>query len=274
MTAPSNPEANVPPANSALAVGFCAACGARLAVGARFCHRCGTPFGEGVPVAQTHATEPATASGAGSNLAAILPWGVAFVALLAIVANYAGKDFGGATDSPADGPSNALRTPAIDGGGPPTSAGGAPAGMGAPSIANLSPSERAARLYTRIIGYAEAGKTDSVSFFAPMAMASHEMLSAPTLAERFHYGRIAEVTGNPGVAAAQADTILRERPSHLLGLLLAARAARVTGDRNAERTYAQLLLRSTEKELATRNPDYTAHRAEIDRAVTEARALK
>lgn len=232
--------------------GFCAACGAAISTGARFCHRCGTPVGQGLPLTRT----PAASGGA----AAILPWGVAFVALLALVAMFAGKNFGGAKGSEIDGSVNSLPTQAIDGGG------GA-----APNIANLSPSERANRLYTRIMAYAEAGKVDSVAFFAPMAMASHEMLEGATTDERYHFGRIAEVTNAPVVAKAQADTILKATPNNLLGLLLAARAARMTGDNTAAKTFDQRLLKALESELATRLPDYDVHRAEIDRSAADAR---
>jgi len=277
MTSPSNSGANAPSAGAPnQGAGFCAACGAPLAIGARFCHRCGTPFGQGVPLAK--------AAGAGNNLASVLPWGVAFIALLALVANFAGKNFGSAKGSSVDGSSNALPTSAIDGG----SGGGAPVaaqggggggraagggGVAAPNIANLSPSERAVRLYNRIMEYSEAGKTDSVGFFAPMAMASHEMLTAPTVDERYHFGRIAEVTNNAAVAKAQADTILAAQQSNLLGLLLGARAARLSKDVNAERTYGRLLLKVADRELATKNTDYELHRAEIDRAIAEAKKM-
>lgn len=122
--------------------------------------------------------------------------------------------------------------------------------------------------------YAEAGKTDSVSFFAPMALASHEMLTAPSEDERYHYGRIAEVTNQPIIAKAQADTLLAARQGNLLGLLLAARAARMIKDTKAERTYDLLLLKVVDRELATKNADYDQHRAEIDRAVAEAKAMR
>ena len=241
---------------------FCAACGAAISGGARFCHRCGTPVGQGLPLTRT----PAASGGAG----AILPWGVAFVALLALVAMVAGKNFGAAKGSGIDGSANSLPTQAVDGvSAAPFAQGGG--GGAPPNIANLSPSERANRLYTRIMEYAEGGKVDSVAFFAPMAMASHEMLEGPTADERYHFGRIAEVTNAPPVAKAQADTILQGTPNHLLGLLLAARAARMTGDTAAAKRFDQRLLKALEPELATRLPDYDMHRAEIDRAAEEAR---
>jgi hypothetical protein len=192
------------------------------------------------------------------------------VALLALVAMVAGKNFGAAKGSGIDGSANSLPTQAVDGASAaPFAQGGG--GSAAPNIANLSPSERANRLYTRIMEYAEAGKVDSVAFFAPMAMASHEMLEGPTADERYNFGRIAEVTNAPPVAKAQADTILQGTPNHLLGLLLAARAARMTGDTAAAKRFDQRLLKALEPELATRLPDYDMHRAEIDRAAEEAR---
>ena len=244
--------------------GFCAACGTAVSVGARFCHRCGTPVGQGLPITRA----PAAAGGAAS----VLPWGIAFVALLALVAMVAGKNFGAAKGSGIDGSSNSLPTQAVDGAG----VGAAPFAQGGgggapPDIANLSPSERANRLYSRIMVYAEGGKADSVAFFAPMAMASHEMLEGPTADERYHFGRIAEVTNVPAVAPAQADTILQATPNNLLGLLLAARAARMTGDNAAAKRFDQRLLKALEPELTTRLPDYDMHRAEIDRAADEAR---
>lgn len=204
----------------------------------------------------------------------MLPWGVAFVALLALIAMVAGKNFGAAKGSAVDGSANSLPTQAIDGQGAAPSgapfAGGA-GGAGAPNIANLSPSERANRLYTRIMEYAEFGKVDSVAFFAPMALASHEMLESPTADERYHFGRIAEVTNNPAVAKAQADTILQAQPDNLLGLLLGARAARMTQDNASAKQFDQRLLKALTAQLATSLEDYQVHRAEIDRAVADAR---
>ncbi len=190
---------------------------------------------------------------------------------------FAGKNFGSAKGSSVDGSSNALPTASIDGQGAAPDAGGpgGPGGAGgpgpAPNIASLSPSERASRLYIRIMTYAENGRVDSVNFFAPMALASHEMLTAPTVDERYHYGKIAEVTGNAEIAGAQADTILQERPTSLLGLMLSATALRMRGDSAAAKGFDARLLKVLESELATKQPDYELHRAEIDRAVMDAR---
>lgn len=207
-----------------------------------------------------------------AGAASVLPWGVAFVALLALVAMVAGRNFGAAKGSGIDGSANSLPTSEIDGaaGGAPPFAGGAPGGAVAPNIADLSPSERANRLYSRIMTYAEAGAVDSVAFFSPMAMASHEMLDSPTADERYHFGRIAEVSNNVDVAKAQADTILQGQADHLLGLVLAARAARMTSNESAARGFDARLLKALTAQLATQNEEYLQHRAEIDRAVADA----
>jgi hypothetical protein len=249
--------------NSSAGAGFCAACGAAISGGARFCHRCGTPVGQGLPVTRPGGAAP-------SGAASVLPWGVAFVALLALIAMVAGRNFGKPQGSSLDGSANSLPTQELDG----VAAGGAPFAGGAagpaPNIADLSPSERANRLYTRIMEYAEFGKVDSVAFFAPMALASHEMLENPTTDERYHFGRIAEVANNQEIARAQADTILRAQPDHLLGLVLGARAARMTSDEATARTFDQRLLKALAAQLATQNEEYLQHRAEIDRAVADA----
>ncbi len=225
---------------SASGTSFCAACGAACSASARFCHRCGTPVGDGLPV-----IEARSATIGAPSAASVLPWGIAFLAVLALVAMFAGQNVGKANSSSGDG--------------------------AAPDIANMSPSERASRLYVRVMEYAESGKVDSVARFAPMAMTAHEMLERPTLDERYHYGRVAEVVGTGTIVTAQADTILRAQPKSLLGLLLGARAARMDKNEAAARGFDKRLLGALEAELATKNADYANHRAEINRAVAEAR---
>lgn len=231
---------------------FCAACGSALSEGARFCHRCGTPVGEGAP-----AQRPA--QGGQGNSA--LPWAVAFVALLALVAMVAGRNFGGSRGSSVDGSFNALPTSAIDG-----MARGNP-----PDISSMSPEEQATLLYNRVMTYAERGAVDSVAFFGPMALGAHEMLVNPTIDERYHFGRIAEVVGDSLVARAQADTILSQKPNSLLGLILAASAARMTNNDNAVASFDKRFLEALDAELVSGNQDYELHRPEIDRAADNAR---
>jgi len=253
MTSSTNDEADASPSDG----GFCPACGVALSDSARFCHRCGTPVGEGPPMQRAPSSSAAT----------LLPWGVAFVAMLALVVMFAGRGVGREGGAPA-----ASSLPTGDGASAPQApfAGGGGAGP-APNIADMTPSERAGRLYVRVMEYAEAGKVDSVATFAPMVIAAHEMLQQPTLDERYHFGRVAEVVGTGAITRAQADTILAASPRHLLGLLLAARAARLERNESAAKGFDRRLLEALGAELATRNEDYENHRAEIDRAVDDAR---
>lgn len=217
---------------------FCAHCGAKLSDGAQYCHRCGTAVG-GHPAAPVPTQR---------TPAALAPWGIAAVALVVVVAVMAVRK--PQAVAPAVAPNQT---------GP------------APNIANMTPSERANRLYVRVMSYAEAGLVDSVATFAPMVIAAHEMLDAPNVDERYHFGRVAEVVGALPLAEAQADTILSQQPQSLLGLLLAVRVARMRNDTAAAKQFEQRLLAALPAELALNNPDYESHRLEIDLAVADAR---
>jgi hypothetical protein len=157
-----------------------------------------------------------------------------------------------------------MLAPFAQGGG-----GGAP-----PDIASMSPNERANRLYGRIMGFVQAGKADSAAFFAPMALAAHEMLDNPSLDERYHLGQINEMLGNAAVAAAQADTILKAEPENLLGLMLATHAAELAKKAPEMQRYNALFLKALDAQLATKKPEYEMHRAEIDRTAALARGGK
>lgn len=197
----------------------------------------------------------AVALDGGSTQAVRLPWLLGGAALVGIAAFLYARQPEQAAAAP---PASAMSGPAAPGGGP-------------PNIANMTPSERANRLYGRVMAYTEAGKNDSAAFFAPMALAAHEMLDNATLDERYHMGRIAEVAGRGVIAKAQADTILQLQADNLLGLLLAARAARMAGDASAAKTFDEKLLRVLEAQLATKLPEYEMHRVEIERAADGAR---
>ena len=248
MTSSIPTGAGSPPAKA----GFCSECGAALTAGAKFCHRCGTPFGEFAEGA------PSTKM----NLASALPWGMAAVALILLVVVLASRSGNSTESGVSAGAANADVAPFAGSG-----ASGGPAGGQPPDIGSMTPSERANRLYVRVMEYAEAGKADSVARFAPMVLAAHQMLQQLTADERYHYGRVAEVVGTPAITKAQADTMLTEKPTSLLGLLLAARAARLEQNEPAARAFDKRLLAALETELATGNPDYANHRAEIDQTV-------
>lgn len=236
----------------------CTNCGAALPQGARFCNACGTP----VVAVGTQTIRPRTAPNPHGN-AIYLPWGLAAVLLVASSAYFSGET--GAESGPRGAP---MAPPPFSSGAAgaeaaPPSAGGAP-----PDIANMSPRERAGRLHDRIMRYAEQGKRDSVGFFAPMALASFEMLGADLdLDGRYDYGRVATETGNLEIAAAQADTILRAAPTHLLGLSLKARTATARGDAALAAATWKQFLAAREAELGKKLPEYGVHAADIELSV-------
>lgn len=146
--------------------------------------------------------------------------------------------------------------------------------MRAPDISSLSPQERADRLYTRVMILNSEGKADSVQFFAPMALTAYQMLEPLNADQRYDMGRIAEVAGQLDIARAQADTILRNSPTHLLGLILAARAAELLAQPAQKAEFTRRLLAAEKSELATKKGEYERHEDDIKRALADARSAK
>lgn len=225
-----------------LAGATCGSCSAPLTPGARFCHRCGTPAGTDNPAAER-------------TFASAVPWAVAGIALVSLIALAAGQRFGrGPTDaaSPSDAAAaNAAPFAGATGNGP------------APDISKLSPAEAAVRLYNRVMGAYERGQRDTVQLFAPMAITAYQMIGPLDLDQRYDMGRIAAVSGDEPVARAQADTILAKHPNHLLGLILAADAARLRKDAAGARTYHEKFVAAAPAERAKKLPEYIAHEHDI-----------
>ena len=181
---------------------------------------------------------------------------MAAIAILSLIALAAGQRFAGATRPPTA--SSVVATNS-----------GAPAR--APDISSLTPLERAERLYERIMGAAQRGRADTVRFFLPMAVQAYEALAPMTIDQRYDLGRLGEEAGDADIARAQADTILRQQPQHLLGLVLAYRAARLRGDRAAaDRALAQLA-RVADQERRRGLPEYLLRESDIDSALVAAK---
>jgi hypothetical protein len=251
---------------------FCAACGAQLTSGARFCHRCGQTVGDPVFAPGAPAASAAPAAVRAPNQT--LPWAVAAIALLAFIALLAGQRFN-------RGPASAAAVPERTADAPPTgpfAGGGAPAGppgaeqaVRAPDISNMTPDERALRLFNRVVSLAEQGKRDSVQFFAPMALMSFQSLPTPTILQRFELGRIAELAEVQEIATAQADTILKASPTHLLGLSLASTAAGMRKAFTAQADFDRRLIAAAAAERAKNLPEYEVTRIDLDSALARAR---
>jgi hypothetical protein len=143
--------------------------------------------------------------------------------------------------------------------------------MAAPDISAMSPSERADRLFNRVMRLWSDGKTDSAAFFAPMAISAFEAISPMTAHTRYDMGLVALVSGDIGKAASQSELILSERPTHLLGLSLAARVADARGDAAAGRAFRQRMIAAEQSERAAGLAEYTDHDADLRAAIDSAR---
>jgi hypothetical protein len=195
----------------------------------------------------------------------------------------AGRNIGTPRGSTLDAPLNALPQAALGEGGAPAPggapaapfAGGAGGGAGrAPDLSAMTPREIADRLFDRVMALSGAGKADSAQFFATMALQQYARmpeLGVPLDADlRYDMGRIAEVAGQAGVAAAQADTILRAEPTHLLGLVLAIKAAALQGDAAKAADARRRLAAAAPAERAKGREEYQRHGNDIDAALRQA----
>lgn len=232
----------------------CAECGRPLSATAKFCTHCGTPTGA------RRAPAPATNR--------VLIWTVPGVALLALVAFLIGQRVtrGSAPEVEAGpaAPSGPMASAPF--------AGGAAAGARAPDISSMTPDERASRLFDRVMRYGEEGKIDSARIFAPMAIQAYEMMGPLDAHRRYDVGMIAVVSGSADVARAQADTILKQNPTHLLGLVLAMKAAALRQDATARAGFEKRFRVAEPTERAKALPEYTDHKADLDNALKAAKA--
>src|SRR5438876_20987 len=158
----------------------------------RFCHKCGAQVGG------THT----------SGWRAGLPWGVAGAALGALLTVLALRLGAGSTE-PGAGDAPEATAPRSQ--------------LPAPDISQMSPEERATRLYNRVMMLHTQGKADSAAFFLPMALQAYTMLPALDVDARYHIGVLDLTGGNAAAALAQADAIRRTVPTHLFGYMLRAR---------------------------------------------------
>ena len=214
----------------------CRACGTALAPTARFCHKCGA--------------QVAGAEAAGWR--AGLPWGVAGLALGALVTVLLLR-VGGSGERGA-GPADAAEGTAPRSEHP----------VGAPQITQMSPEERATRLYNRVMTLHSQGKADSAEFFLPMAIQAYAMLPALDVDARYHIGVLDLTAGNATAALAQADTIRRAVPTHLFGFMLRARALDLERQSaGARRAYSDFL-KNESAERARQRPEYTEHAQNLD----------
>lgn len=263
----------------------CAGCGADLPGDAHFCPDCGEP------VRERPEKEPAD----------YLPWALSGLALVAfalgvtlLVQEQASPRRPGApptggviesgTPGDADRPGGVAPGEGTrDGAGPMPGGAGASPGAGgtegggampsAEELAEMPPREAADRLFDRTMRLRAAGDPEGrAPFFARMGVRAYRRVPPSEVDAdlRFHFGLLELVRGRPDAAAAVADTILSGEPAHLLGLLLAARAAGAQGDDGAARRWRDSLRAAAGRTSLDARPEYRAHDALLEEAVGEA----
>ncbi|MBI4499572.1 MAG: zinc ribbon domain-containing protein [Gemmatimonadetes bacterium] len=211
----------------------CPHCNAEVRAGSRYCQSCGRSM-------SSHGRSRA------------IPWIVAGATVAALSAvllvRLTSQKAAGAGPSPLRG---AASQPASD-------------------ISNLSPRERADRLFNRVMAASEQGDTTDMRFFIPMALQSYAMLGPLDADARYHVGAIEFVNNNYKGALAQADTISRAVPNHLLANALRAQVAAARGDTGARNRAYRALLDAYDSEMAKQRPEYADHSTLLGRTRAEA----
>lgn len=184
-------------------------------------------------------------------------WMIAGGVLVVLIAFVAGQRFAA---KPADVAEPAAEAPFA----PFAGRGGA---VRAPDISNMSPEEAASRLFDRVMRYASEGKADSANMFAPMAILAYERIGTLDAHARYDIGTISVVISDAPAAMAQADTILKAQPNHLLGLVLALKAADLKKDAAAIARYRARLVAAAPTERAKGLKEYVDHQRDIDTAL-------
>ena len=241
-----------PSCGAAASGAYCSECGA--AVGNRRCTGCGAPLPAGVRFCGQCGAAAGSQGGGGSpaNRQALWAYLLVGAAVLAVVLALVW--------------SNAAPPPS------PTASNAGPGDPGAIDLASMTPRERFDRLYDRVMRAAESGDDATVNQFAPMALAAYTQLDGFDADARYHAAMIRMHTSDPGGAAALADTIRSESPSHLFSYVIHATLARQRSDAAAMRTEQEGFLRHYDAELAAQRPEYAQHKFILDQMVEQARA--
>lgn len=151
---------------------------------------------------------------------------------------------------------------------PPAPSTGDPAAI---DLSTMTPRERFDRLYDRVMRAAESGDLATVNQFSPMALAAYDQLGTRDTDARYHAAMIRMHTGDPDGAAALADTIRAEAPTHLFSFVVHATLARQRGDSTRMREEEAGFLRGYDGEMATGREEYQQHRFILDQMLEQAR---
>lgn len=259
-----------PRCGSAASGNFCAECGAPLVrraacpvcqaplrPDALYCAECGAPVGAAPRKPRS----------------AVLPWvlsGLALVAFSVMIAVLVQRgsvtrigDMTMTGGLPGEMPGDLAAAPA----------GGDAGAAGMPSmeeLAAMGPRGVADRLFERVMREHEGGDFERAAFFIDMALRAYEAVppEETDADSRFHVGLLRLLMGESGLAREMADEILAEQPEHLLGLLLAARAADFEGNADTAEAFRDRIRTLVEEAEGIPDvPEYQAHRPLIERVL-------
>jgi hypothetical protein len=235
---------------------FCRSCGTAVTAGARFCATCGTSVAarpDGGPARTGRAPMPAT------PVPSWIYLGGGTVAVAAILWLVWPK-------GPA--PTSVDQPVAVNNGTAP--AAGNPTAI---DLSTMTPREQFDRLYNRVMRAAEGGDEATVTQFAPMALGAYaQLLPGDMDADaRYHAAMIRMHTDDPAGAAALADTIRAEEPSHLFSFVIQGTLARQRKDAARLLEEQRGFLQHYDAEMAAKRSEYEHHAFILNQFVGEAR---
>jgi hypothetical protein len=232
----------------------CAKCGATMSPKAKFCPDCGTP----APGAAPRGAAPTAVATPAGGMAEKMPWiiaGVAVLALVAVIIVVVGKERG-----PNAAPASSAAAPFDP-------------SRGTTDISQMSPREAADRLFNRVMTAAEAGDSQQVQFFGPMTIQAYGNALPLDIDARLHIGMIQLILGNPAGAKAEGDSIAQSSRTHLFAAYLHAKAAEAQGNTAAARQAYTQFVDNYDAERAKNLEEYGQHETVLSQARAAARAL-
>lgn len=207
----------------------CPGCASPSETGDRFCTRCGAALKPG--------------GAAGRSRGARVSWAVAGIVAVTLSVVLAVRLTPGA------------RSPVA---APPSAPSGTLGPTSAVDLGAMTPRQAATRLFNRVMRSVESGDEAQAQLFLPMAVASYDRIAALTLDDRFHLSLLHAAAGDAAAALAVAEAGLSVRPTHLLCLAAAARAAAMGGDAAKARTHYRTLVDAYDEEKGADLPEYAA----------------
>jgi len=225
---------------------FCNECGSKVSAGAAFCNQCGHKLGGGGGGGGGgHRVAAAEAFG-GQNLA----WWIAGAAMFVLIM-FIGVQM--VTPGEPAAPGAATSGPVA-----PFASGATGA---APDISNMSPIERADRLFNRVMEAVSQGDSAQAQFFMPMAIDAYNLARPLTHDGLFHLSMLNRTATNVEAALDNALEVLEEDPNHLLALSAAAEAEVELGMPEDAATHYQRIVDIYDTESQRPLEEYEAHLA-------------